>query len=193
MRRGEGMVRRVPALLFLVPLEHGKVGDPEKTEVFRGIAGLLESAMLGRHTSAPDPAAACPHVCRNAAVLLDQASPPSDSALRYRTSNHRSSGFDSGELCRIVLDRARISPWQSAWDRSSTARTPFPAHAKRAIGPDRRRSLREISPTFGMRMSCHRQLLADLELAESLSSSSGVNASRTSIIAGRRMSGLSLP
>src|ERR1700694_2521681 len=38
----------VPALAVSVPLEHGKVRNPEKAEVSRGIAGLLKRSMLRR-------------------------------------------------------------------------------------------------------------------------------------------------
>src|ERR1700678_187936 len=33
VRRGERMVRRIPPALGLVPLEHGKIGDPEKSVI----------------------------------------------------------------------------------------------------------------------------------------------------------------
>src|SRR5437016_5612035 len=41
------MVRRVPALLSVVPLEHGEVSDPEKTEIMVSVAGLLERFVSG--------------------------------------------------------------------------------------------------------------------------------------------------
>ena len=39
------MVRRGPALSFLVPFEHGEVGDPEKAKIFGGIARLFKLPM----------------------------------------------------------------------------------------------------------------------------------------------------
>src|SRR5439155_11370059 len=48
MQRSEWMMRRLPALLSFVPLEHGEIRNPEKTKIFFGVAGLLEALMLGR-------------------------------------------------------------------------------------------------------------------------------------------------
>src|SRR5215831_20662025 len=45
VRRRERMVRRHPLLLALVPLEHGKVRDPEEAVVLRRIARLLEDSV----------------------------------------------------------------------------------------------------------------------------------------------------
>src|SRR5881392_369293 len=42
VRRGKRMVCRVPAVLFVVILKHGKVRDPEQFEVARHVAGALE-------------------------------------------------------------------------------------------------------------------------------------------------------
>src|SRR5439155_23177148 len=41
MQRGEGMVRRIPALLGLVPLEHREVAHPEEMEI-----SLLKCSVL---------------------------------------------------------------------------------------------------------------------------------------------------
>src|ERR1700686_1003282 len=45
MRRSKRMMRRRPALALFVPLEHGKIRDPEEAEIFSWIAALLESTM----------------------------------------------------------------------------------------------------------------------------------------------------
>src|SRR5258708_25931779 len=45
MRRGERMVRRIPALAALIPLEHGKIRDPQETKILLRVAGLLEDAV----------------------------------------------------------------------------------------------------------------------------------------------------
>jgi len=39
------MVRGVPDLFAFVPFEHGKVCDPEKSEILGGVAGFLEDAV----------------------------------------------------------------------------------------------------------------------------------------------------
>src|SRR5262249_27991078 len=46
MQCGERVVRRVPPLLGVVPLEHGKVGDPEKTKILGHVASFLEGLVL---------------------------------------------------------------------------------------------------------------------------------------------------
>ena len=48
VERCEGMVRRSPALLDIVPLEHREIGDPEKSKIFRRVACLLKRFVAHR-------------------------------------------------------------------------------------------------------------------------------------------------
>src|SRR5882724_12251696 len=46
MRRRKGMMRRVPAVFFVVMFEHGKIGDPEQFEIACHVARALEGLVL---------------------------------------------------------------------------------------------------------------------------------------------------
>ncbi len=113
------MVRRIPAALVLVPLEHGEVGNPKEAVILRRIAGLLECAVLLR-------------------IFLRQIE-PQESALLAEVLHrlvHHSGNFRPGQ-CRgqqpqiVGLHLRKFqspslklldSPGQTASDRSSTAR-----------------------------------------------------------------------
>src|SRR6476646_6472494 len=46
MRRSTRMVGRVPAVLLVVILKHGKVGDPKEFEIVRHVTSALECLVL---------------------------------------------------------------------------------------------------------------------------------------------------
>src|SRR6266852_7106397 len=48
MQRSKGMMSRVPSPALLVPLEHGEISHPKKTEVLRGITGFRKRSVFGR-------------------------------------------------------------------------------------------------------------------------------------------------
>ena len=48
MGRGKRMVGGHPLLLAFVPLEHGKIRDPQEAVIFRRVSSLLEDAMAIR-------------------------------------------------------------------------------------------------------------------------------------------------
>src|SRR4029077_14114268 len=48
MQRSEGMVSRIPAPAFTVPLEHREVRHPEKPKILGRIASLYKSPVLSR-------------------------------------------------------------------------------------------------------------------------------------------------
>ena len=97
MRRSEGMVRRVPALALAIPFKHREIGDPEKPEIFRRVASLLECVVLRRRISARGRAGEI-HTSRRS---VEGFAPLTRRSPVYRAlpaSSHRSSGFDLRKL-----------------------------------------------------------------------------------------------
>ena len=146
------MVRRHPALLALVPLEHGKVGDPEKAEIFAVAA--LERRRAARHISAPTRGAAVPPLCK---------SPDSAGVtLRCRAASRVCGPADADPATSTIRSPASAPVFVAIFATASgndfskrlkSSNSFAPSLRSPNIGLISSRSLRESSPTFGMRIA----------------------------------------